>query len=231
MQAAGINSALIAGSKLFQRDLMLAWRNRGEVFNPLLFFVLVISLFPLGVSPDPALLQKMSPGLLWVVALLSALLASDGMFREDYEDGCLDQILLAPQPLYLLVIAKVFAHWFISGVPLVLAAPGLAMLVYLPADAIMSLVLSLFLGTLCLSFIGAIGAALTVSLRQSGVLMSLIVLPLYIPVLIFGAGSVAAAAAGFDFHAQVAILGAFALLAIAIAPLAIAGALRLSADN
>ncbi len=218
-------------SATLRRDLLLAYRRRGELAVPLLFFLIVITLFPLGVSPSPQILGMIAPGVLWVAALLACLLASDGLFRHDFDDGSLEQILLGVQPLYLVAVAKVLAHWLVSGLPLTVLAPLLATLLFLPTEAWPALLLSLLLGTITLSLIGSIGAALTVSLRKGGLLLALLILPLYVPVLIFGTSAVDAAAGGLPYHTQLAVLGGLALLALGLAPLAIAAALRISADN
>jgi heme exporter protein B len=224
-------SALAVMGRLIRRDLAIALRRRAELANPLLFFLMVCTLFPLGIGPEPARLAALAPGVLWVVALLACLLASDGVFRADFDDGSLEQMLVSPASLYLLALAKSAAHWLIAGLPLALLAPLLALLLQLPTQAIGALVVSLMLGTAVLSLIGAIGAALTVGLRRGGLLLSLIVLPLYVPVLIFGASAVQAAAAGFDYSGQLAMLGALLALALPLAPLAVAASLRISTDN
>jgi len=213
---------------LLRRDLLIAYRHRGEVLNPLLFFVIVISLFPLGISPEGRVLATLAPGVIWIAALLSVLLSLDSVFRSDFEDGSLEQLLLSPQPLTLLLLAKMLAHWLITGLPLVLAAPLLGVILHLPAAAMPVLVASLVLGTPVLSLIGAIGMALTVGLRRGGVLLSLLVLPLYVPVLIFGATAVEAAAAGLSVSGHLALLGSLLLFAVTLAPLATAAALRIS---
>lgn len=224
-------SALAVMGRLIRRDLLLALRRRAEAANPLLFFVLVCTLFPLGIGPEPARLASLAPGVLWVVALLASLLASDSLFRSDFDDGSLEQMLLSPASLYLLALAKSIAHWLIAGLPLALLAPLLALLLQLPGAAVPALVASLLLGTAVLSLIGAIGAGLTVGLRRGGLLLSLIVLPLYIPVLIFGASAVQAAAQGFAYGGQLAVLGALLALAVPLAPWAVAMGLRVSVDN
>ncbi len=224
-------SALQVMGRLIRRDVSIALRRRAELANPLLFFLMVCTLFPLGIGPEPARLATLAPGVLWVVALLACLLASDGLFRADFDDGSLEQMLVSPASLYLLALAKSIAHWLIAGLPLALLAPLLALLLQLPAQAIPALVISLLLGTAVLSLIGAIGAALTVGLRRGGLLLSLIVLPLYIPVLIFGASAVQAAAEGFACSGQLAMLGALLAAAMPLAPLAVAASLRISADN
>jgi len=219
-----------AFSTLVNRDLKLALRRTGDWLNPLVFFIIVVSLFPLGVGPDSDLLREIAPGVLWVAALLATLLGLDGLFRADFDDGTLEQLLLSPHPLSVLVLAKVTAHWLCSGLPLLVLSPLLAILMQLPASALLALLVSLLLGTLSLCLVGAIGAALTVSLRRGGVLLALLVLPLYIPVLIFGSSTVVAAAAGFEIEAQLSILAAIFLLSLSLAPLATAAALRVSAE-
>ena len=213
---------------LLRRDLMLAMRRRSELANPLLFFVMVIVLFPLGVGAEPKLLAQMSAGVVWVAALLAALLTLDSIFRSDFEDGTLEQILIGAHPVPMLVLAKVIAHWLVTGLPLLLVAPVLATFLGMNPDAIGALMLSLLLGTPVLSLIGSIGVALTVGLRRGGVILSLLVLPLYVPVLIFGAAAVDAAASGMPVTGQMYILAAFLVLAVTLAPLAAAAALRIS---
>ena len=214
-----------------KRDLVLLLRRRSEVLNPLVFFAIVITLFPIGISPDPGLLAAIAPGLLWVAALLAALLSLDSLFRSDYDDGSLEQLLLTPQPLAMLVLAKVAVHWLLTGLPLALMAPLLGVMLALPAGSYAVLAVSLALGSASLSLIGAIGAALTVGLSRGGVLLSLLVLPLFIPVLIFGAGAVQAAILGDGALAHLAILGALLALALSLAPLAIAASLRISING
>lgn len=220
--------AILVG--LVRRDLQVAARRRAELANPLLFFLMVCTLFPLGIGPEPGRLAELAPGILWVVALLASLLASEVMFRSDYDDGSLEQMLLSPVSLYWLALAKTTAHWLISGLLLALLSPLLALLLQLPPAAMPALAVSLLLGTAILSQVGAIGAALTVGLRRGGLLLSLIVLPLYIPVLIFGASAVHAASSGLAYHGQLAVLGALLALALPLAPLAIGAGLRLSTD-
>jgi len=215
---------------LLKRDLMLALRRSSDWLNPLVFFIIVVSLFPLGVGPDSELLREIAPGVLWVAALLATLLGLDSLFKADYDDGTLEQLLLSPHPLSVLVLAKMSAHWLYSGLPLILLSPLLAVFMQLPAAALPALLISLMLGTLSLCLIGAIGAALTVSLKKGGVLLALLVLPLFIPVLIFGSSTVVAAASGFEIEAQLSILGAIFLLSLSLAPLATAAALRVSAE-
>ena len=203
-------------------------RRRSELANPMLFFVMVIVLFPLGVGADPELLEQMSSGVVWVAALLAALLMLDSIFRSDFEDGTLEQILIGAHPVPMLVLAKVIAHWLVTGLPLLLVAPVLATFLGMNPDAIGVLMLSLLLGTPVLSLIGSIGVALTVGLRRGGVILSLLVLPLYVPVLIFGAAAVDAAASGMPVTGQIYIMAAFLVLAVTLAPLAAAAALRIS---
>ncbi len=225
MSGGSMAAALLA---LLRRDLQLAYRHRGEMLNPLIFFVIVVSLFPLGISPESSVLATLAPGVIWIAALLSVLLSLDSVFRSDFEDGSLEQLLLSPYPLTVLLLAKMAAHWLVTGLPLVLAAPVLGVVMHLPAAAIPTLVATLTLGMPVLSLIGAIGMALTVGLRRGGVLLSLLVLPLYVPVLIFGATAVDAAAVGLDVSGHLALLGALLLFAVSLAPLAVAAALRIS---
>lgn len=212
------------------RDLLLSVRRRADVANALLFFVIVASLFPLGVGPEPNLLRTIAPGVIWVAALLASMLALGRMFAADYADGALEQMVLAAAPLGLIVVGKVIAHWLVSGLPLMLLAPVLAIQFDLPADALLVLTASLALGTPALTLIGSIGAALTLGVRGSGVLTSLLVLPLYVPVLILGTSAVDAAAGGVTVQAHLLLLGAFLIFAAAFAPWAAAAALRVSLD-
>jgi len=216
---------------LLIRDLRLAMRNRHELANPLIFFILVVSLFPLAVTPTPEALRAMAPGVIWVSALLAVMLSLDRLFKQDYDDGSLDQLMLSPNPLVILVFAKVTAHWFLTGLPLVIIAPLLGMFMALPAEAISVLIYSLLLGTPVLSLIGAIGVSLTVAVNRGGVLLSLIVLPLYIPILIFGANAVDVAMNGLSVKGQLLFLGAVLALAASLAPLATAVALRITASR
>lgn len=212
------------------RDVLLAMRRRADVATTLFFFVIVASLFPLGVGPEPKLLRAMAPGILWVAALLASMLSLGRLFDADYADGSLEQLVLAPEPLALVVIGKVMAHWLISGLPLVLIAPVIALQFDLPVGSIGTLLAALLLGTPLLSLIGAIGAALTVGVRGGGVLVSLLVLPLYVPVLVFGAGAVDASTTGMDASGHLSILGALLLLGMVLAPWATAAALRISLE-
>jgi len=215
---------------VIRRDLMLAARKPADVATPLVFFAIVVSLFPLGVSPEPAILRNLAPGVLWVAALLATLLSLNRLFAADYADGTLEQLALSPHPLAALAASRILAHWLTTGLPLILLSPLLAVQLYLPESAFGPLLLSLLLGTPVLSLIGAVGAALTLGLRGGGVLLSLLVLPLYTPVLIFGAGAVTAAAGGLDPEAYLSLLGAFLVVALAFIPWATAAALRISLD-
>ncbi|KAA0874765.1 heme exporter protein CcmB [Nitrincola tapanii] len=213
------------------RELNLALRRRSDLINPLVFFLMVATLFPLGVSPEPSVLSTLAPGVVWVAALLATLLSLDSLFRSDFDDGSLEQMLLSPQPLFVVVLGKVLAHWLLTGLPLTLMAPLLAVMLFLPAEGMWGLMLSLLLGTPTLSLIGAIGAALTVGLRKGGVLLSLLVLPLYIPVLIFGTAAVEAAVTGLPLGGFLALLGALLAAGLALSPLAIAAGLRISVSG
>lgn len=215
---------------IIQRDLLLAMRRRSDVLTTLFFFVIVVSLFPLGVGPEMNILRTMAPGVVWVAALLASMLSLGRMFAGDHLDGTLEQMLISPQSLSLLVMGKALAHWLVTGVPLVLMAPVLGIQYDLPGDALLVLTASLLLGTPVLSLIGAIGAALTLGLRGGGVLVSLLVLPLYIPVLIFGAGAVEASAAGLGAGAHMSLLGAFLLASLVLAPWTAALSLRISME-
>jgi heme exporter protein B len=213
-----------------RRDLVLGMRRRADVLTTLVFFVMVVSLFPLGVGPEPEMLRKMASGVVWVAALLASMLSLGRMFSADYLDGTLEQMLLAPQPLSVLVLGKIIAHWMLSGLPLVLIAPVLGLQFDMTGSAIVVLIVGLLLGTPILSMIGAIGAALTLGLRGGGVLVSLLVLPLCIPVLIFGAGAVDAVSNGLNISTHLALLGAFLLLALVFTPWVTAQALRISME-
>ncbi|ASF45394.1 heme exporter protein CcmB [Methylovulum psychrotolerans] len=213
---------------IIRRDLILALRRRSEIANPLFFFVLVITLFPLGVGARPQLLQAIAPGIIWVSALLAAMLSLDSLFRSDFDDGSLEQLLLSPHPVSVLILGKVFAHWLVTGLPLLLIAPLLAVFLGMPNQALGVLLLTLLLGTPVLSLIGAIGVALTVGLRRGGMILSLLVLPLYVPVLIFASNAVTMAATGLPVVAQLNILAAILLLALTLAPWPTAAALKMS---
>ncbi len=212
------------------RDLLLVLRSKSDAANTLIFFVIVVSLFPLGIGPETALLRTIASGIVWVAALLASLLALPRLFAADYADGTLEQLVLAPQPLGALVGAKVFAHWMVSGLPLVLIAPLLGLQFGLEGDAVLMLVVSLLLGTPVLSVLGAVAAALTLGLRGSGALMPLIVLPLCIPVLIFGAGAVDAVSSGLGAGPNLSLLGAYLLPAALFGPWAAAVAIKISLE-
>ncbi len=215
----------------FKREWQLAWRNLADAINPVAFFLMVIALVPLGIGADKVQLASIAPGMIWVAALLASLLSVDMLFRRDYDDGTLEQYLLLPDQLYGIVWLKVLVHWLFAGLPLVLVSPLLGLMLSLPVSAVPVLLLSLALGTLSLSLIGAIGASLTVSLRRGGLLIAVIVLPLYIPVLIFGASATVQSAIGIFPSGQLAMLGAFALLALGLAPLVVMAGLRIATDS
>ncbi len=213
---------------VIRRDLVLALRRRSEIANPLLFFVLVITLFPLGIGAQPHLLQAIAPGIIWVSALLAAMLSLDSLFRSDFDDGSLEQMLLSPHPTSVLVLAKIAAHWLVTGLPLLIVAPLLAVFLGMPNHSLGILLLTLLLGTPVLSLIGAIGVALTVGLRRGGMILSLLVLPLYVPVLIFAGNAVQMASGGLPVDAQINILISILLMALVLAPLPVAAALKMS---
>lgn len=223
-------SVLRAMLALLRRDLLLSYRARGDVVNPLIFFALIIVLFPLATSPEPGVLRLLAPGIIWVAALLATLLSLDQLFQSDYDDGSLEQLILSPHPLALLALSKIIAHWLVTGLPLVIIGPVLGIMLNLPSDALITLALGLLFGTPVLSAIGAIGAALTVSLRRGGMLLSLLILPLYVPVLVFAASAVEAATSGLPARGQLYLLASFMLLSLTLAPIAIAAALRISSD-
>jgi heme exporter protein B len=213
------------------RDLTLALRRRTDVLTTLFFFIIVVSLFPLGVGTERQVLQVLGPGVVWVAALLASMLALERLFAADYEDGTLEQMMLTAQPLSLLVLAKITAHWLLTGLPLALIAPLVGMQYHLSDDAILIMMVSLMLGTPVLSLIGAIGAALTLGLRGGGILLSLLILPLYIPVLVYGAGAVEVSSVALaDTRPYLTLLGAFLVAALTLAPLASSAALRISIE-
>lgn len=209
---------------------MLAFRRRTDIVTGLFFFIIVVSLFPLGVSPELEVLRNIAPGVVWVAALLASMLSLSRLFAEDHRDGTLEQIMLSSQPLSLLVLSKVLAHWLISGLPLVMISPLMAMQFDLSGEARNVLVFALLLGTPVLSLLGAVGAALTLGVRGGGLLVSVLVLPLYVPVLIFGAGAVEATVSGLGADAHLSLLGAFLLLSMILTPWATAVALRIMVD-
>lgn len=232
MKAGSYNKPSMLGllALVIRRDLVLAMRRRADVLTILVFFVMVVSLFPLGVGPESAMLRKMAPGVLWVAALLASMLSLGRLFSADYLDGTLEQMMLAPQSLSLLVLGKMAAHWMLSGLPLVLIAPVLGLQFDMSAQLLGVLVAGLLLGTPILSMIGAIGAALTLGLRGGGVLLSLLVLPLCIPVLIFGTGAVEAMSGGLSAVSHLFLLGALLVLSLAFTPWVTAQALRISLE-
>ena len=222
-------SDLLAGLlAIIRRDLLLAWKRPGDALNPLVFYAMVCTLFPLATGPSEQQLVQNGPGVLWVAALLATLLALNGLFLSDYEDGSLDQLILSSQPLPLLVFGKSLAHWLVTGVPLVLMSPLLAMTFRLPTTVMGLLVLTLTLGTLSLSMLGSIGAALTVGLNRGNALLSLLILPLAMPVLIFGARTVSLGVAGDSTVAGVYFLAAYCMLTLVLSPFATAAALKIS---
>ena len=220
-------NALLATAR---RDILLALRRKSEVLTALFFFVIVSSLFPLGIGPEPLLLKKIAPGVLWVAALLATLLGLPRMFAADHQDGTLEQLALSPSPFGLLVSGKILAHWLVCGLPLVVLAPVLGIQFDLDTGALGVMVLALLLGTPLLSLIGAIGAALTLGVRGGGVLLALLVLPLYVPALIFGAGAVEAHIAGLEYGGHLSLLAAMLVVAVFFAPWATTAALRIALE-
>lgn len=220
-----ISRAFGAGLK---RELLIYFRHKGDLANPLIFYLMVVVFIPLGISKDPLIMSKIAPGMLWVIALLATLLSLDGLFRSDFEDGSLEQLVLSPQPLSMMVLTKVAVHWLLTGIPLTLFAPVLGAMLSLPSEGYAVLILSLLIGTGSLSLIGSIGAALTVGLRKGGLLLSLVIMPFYVPVLIFGATAVKNTIEGFPAAAELAILGIMLVLWLVLAPFAIAGGLKIS---
>lgn len=217
-------------NSIVRRELLIAFRRQADVLNPLWFFIIVITLFPLSIGPEPNLLARIAAGIVWVAALLSALLSLERLFRDDFQDGSLEQMMLMPIPLPVVVISKVMAHWLLTGLPLILISPLLAILLSLDFNTWLAVVLTLSIGTPTLSFIGAIGVALTVGLQKGGVLLSLLVLPLYIPILIFATSAIDAASLGIAYNGQLAILGAMFMGALTLTPFAIGAALRVSVN-
>jgi len=215
---------------LVWRDLLLAWRRRSDVLATVFFFIIVTSLFPLGIGPEPETLRTIAPGVVWVAALLASMLSLGRMFGNDFQDGTLEQLLLTPQPAFLVVLAKILAHWLVSELPLVVIAPLLGLQFGLSQNTLVIVVVSLLLGTPVLSVIGSIGAALTLGLRAANVLVALLVLPLYIPVLIFGSGAVQASVNGTGTQAWLLLLGATLTISLVFAPWATSAALRISVE-
>ncbi len=213
---------------LLLRDFRLIWRRRGDALNPVLFALLVIAMFPLALGPQPDVLERIAPGVIWVAMLLAGMLSLDTLFRSDLDDGTLEQLMLAPQPLAMMVACKILVHWASTALPLIVFTPLFATLLYLPTNELPVLIYSLLLGTPLLSLIGAVIVALTVGMRRSGMLLALLALPLYVPVLIFGAGSVMAAAQGLPFDGALLLLAAGLVMSLVLAPLAAAAALRIA---
>ncbi|WP_404408461.1 heme exporter protein CcmB [Pseudidiomarina marina] len=215
---------------VMRRDLAVALRRRSDIINPLLFVVIVVTLFPLAVGPGPDILGRIATGVIWVAALLSSLIGSERLFRDDFLDGNLEQLVLSPAPLPLLALGKVVVHWLLSGLPLVILAPVCALLLKLPFEAWGTLMLTLLVGTPMLSAMTAVGAALTVSLGRGGALLSLLLLPLFIPLLIFAAAAVESTLVGTSAYGQVLLLAGLMLLTLMLAPLAVAAAIRVSVN-
>jgi len=212
------------------RDLILAWRRRTDVLATLFFFVIVVSLYPLGIGPEVQLLRRIAPGVVWVAALLASMLSLGRLFGNDYQDGSLEQLLLTPQPVYLLVVGKVFGHWLVSEIPLIVIAPVVGLQFGLSENTLGIIVVSLLLGTPVLSLIGSIGAALTLGLRSANVLVAILVLPLYVPVLIFGAGAIEMSIGGLSAKPYLLLEAATLVLAMVFAPWATSAALRISVE-
>lgn len=215
---------------IIKRDLTIAFRHSDDIANPLLFFIIVVTLFPLGIGPEASTLTRIAPGIIWVAALLSTLLSLDRLFKSDHSDGSLEQMLLSPHPIFILVLAKIIAHWLVTGLPLILVAPLLAVLLHLNENSYGALMLTLLLGTPVLSLLGAIGVALTVGIKKGGVLLSLLVLPLYIPVLIFATSAIDTAAMNLPYSGQLAIIGALFFGSLTLAPFAVSAALKVSTN-
>jgi heme exporter protein B len=220
-------SGFQAYSAILQRDLLLGLRNQSDLINPLLFFLIVVTLFPLTIGPEQATLQQLAPGIIWVAAVLASVLSLDGIFRSDFEDGSLEQLLLSPQPKLLLIMAKISAHWLLSGAPLVIFVLFSGVLMYLPAEATQTLLITLLLGTPVLSLVGAIAAALTVGLRSSGLLQALLILPLFMPLLIFAVSAVSNVSRGLTVTGEFYFLAALLVMALTLAPFAVLASLKI----
>ncbi|MBT7375005.1 MAG: heme exporter protein CcmB [Porticoccaceae bacterium] len=218
-------------SAWLKRDLLLAYRRRGEAASPLIFFVMVSTLIPLVLTPEPTRLAMVAAGLIWIMALLATLLSVEGLFASDYQDGSLEQLLISPQLLPMPLLGKITAHWLTTGLPLTLASPLLGLMLSLPTSGYLPMLCSLALGTACFSLTGAVGAALTVSLRKGGLLLSLLVMPLYMPVIIFGTATISYAIDGLNWLPPLAVLGALFAASVALCPLAVAGALRVTSAH
>lgn len=226
-----MSAALAQFGAQVRRDLLVAVRTRGDLAHPLMFYLIAVSLFPLGVGPSEQTLRELGPGVLWALALLATLLSLDGLFRRDFEEGTLELLVLRADPMFVVVLAKVCAHWLVTGLPLTLMSPLVALMLFTPFEALPVLVASLSLGTPVLSLIGAIGAGLTVGLRRGGLLLTLIILPLYVPVLILGAGAITAVMEGVDAAAQLYWLAAILAAALTLAPFGAALALRVGMEQ
>jgi heme exporter protein B len=213
-----------------KRDLIIAYKRKNDMVNPFMFFLIVATLFPIGISPEPERLSQIAAGVLWISALLASLLAMDNLYRADYEDGSLEQLLLSPHPLYFMVLAKNIGHWLVSGLPVVLVSPLIAYMLNLPAGAYLTLFLTLLLGTPVLSLLGSIGVALTVGLGSRGLILAVITLPMSVPVLIAGTLAVEQTLNGASLAGYLAILGAMLLASLSLAPLASAAALRITVN-
>lgn len=216
--------------KVFYSEWLALFRRRSELANPLMFFLLVVTLFPLAISPDSEILTILAPGVLWVAALLAALLSLDLMFKQDFDEGALEQCMLSGRPLYFIVLMKALVHWLLTGLPLVLMSPIMGLLLFLPSQAYLVLLASLLLGTISMSLIGAMGAALTVAIQRGGILVSLLILPLMSPPLIFGSSAVSAAGNSLPYQGQLLWLGVLTVLSITFAPIAAAVALKISIE-
>ena len=213
-----------------KRDLLVAFKRKNDIVNPFMFFIIVCSLFPIGISPDPERLGEIAAGVLWISALLASLLAMDSLFRNDFEDGSLEQLLISPHPLYFLVLAKNIAHWLISGLPVVIISPVVAYMLSLPSDSYGTLFATLLIGTPVLSLVGSIGVALTVGLGSRGLILAVITLPMSVPVLIAGTLTIQETLNGASLVGHMAILGAMFIGSLTLAPLASATALRISVN-
>jgi heme exporter protein B len=223
-------STLSLMARVFMRDITVAWRRRSDIMSVFFFFIIATSLFPLGLGADPKLLHAIAPSVLWVAALLSCMLSLPRMFATDYVDGTLEQLIISNQPVLLIALMKILAHWVLSGLPLVLIAPLIGLQFNLSVDELQVLALTLLIGTPTLSLIGGIGAALTLGLRGGGVLIALLVLPLFIPVLVFGAGAVNAVSIGMSANGGISLLGALLALAMVFAPLTVSHALKIAVE-
>lgn len=215
----------------FRREVTTALRSLQDAWNPLVFLFLGITLFALGVGVEPQMLGRFAPGIIWVLVLLANLLALEGLFRRDFDDGTLEQMVLLGRPLFLAVLAKAAAQWCLTGLAMTVLAPGAALLLHLPGDVVGVTMVTLLLGSPAVTLFGAVGAALTVGLRSGGVLLALLILPLYVPTLIFGAGAITLAASGVDVSAQLYLLAAISMLAVTVAPFAVQAALRISLEQ